>query len=66
MDHDKSGKVSADEMKGAIKKMYGVDIKPALITMMMAAADTNSDGEIDLAEFKTIMRAYPEHKTPKK
>ena len=31
-----------------------------------SAADTNSDGEIDLAEFKTIMRAYPEHKSPKK
>ena len=32
---------------------------------MMQAADTNKDGEIDLAEFKAIMRAGPD-KPPSK
>ena len=31
---------------------------------MFAVADTNNDGEVDLNEFKTIMRAGPSTKPP--
>ena len=31
---------------------------------MFEVADTNKDGEVDLAEFKTIMRAGPNTKPP--
>lgn len=46
IDKDNSGKISTDEMKAAIKKLYGIELKPALIAAMMAAADTNQDGEV--------------------
>jgi len=59
VDADKSGKISRDEMKAAILKMYGKSLDDKYVEAMMTAADTNNDGEIDLDEFKTIMRAGP-------
>ena len=58
VDTDKSGKISAAEMKAY---MYQEGLDDNTIDEMMAAADTNQDGEIDLAEFKLIMRAKPKN-----
>jgi len=62
VDSDNSGKISEDEMKTAITKMYGKALDEKVFKEMMAAADTNNDGEIDLDEFKVIMRAGPDKK----
>ena len=59
VDTDKSGKISAAEMKAYILSVYEKGIDDKTIGEMMAAADTNQDGEIDLAEFKIIMGAGP-------
>jgi Ca2+-binding EF-hand superfamily protein len=40
--------------------MYQEGLDDNTIDEMMAAADTDQDGEIDLAEFKLIMRAKPQ------
>jgi len=60
IDADSSDKISPDEMKGFITKFYGKELDGDLMDKMMTAADTNKDGEIDIAEFKAIMRAGPE------
>ena len=62
MDADGSGKVSEAEMKEAIMKVYGEALDEAVLKTMMTSADTNNDGEVDLDEFKTIMRAGPDSK----
>ena len=49
-------------MKAAIAKVYGEGLDDTILHQMMKAADTDGDGEIDLAEFKTIMRAGPDSK----
>ena len=59
VDTDKSGKLSAAEMKAYILSMYPKGLEDQVIDEMMAAADTDGDGEIDLSEFKVIMRAGP-------
>ena len=59
VDTDKSGKINAEEMKADILSVYPKGLNDRKIAQMMAAADTNKDGEIDLAEFKVIMRAGP-------
>jgi Ca2+-binding EF-hand superfamily protein len=59
VDTDKSGKINAEEMKAYILSVYPKGLDNRKIAQMMAAADTNKDGEIDLAEFKVIMRAGP-------
>ena len=46
-------------MKAAILELYGKSVEQSLIDSMMAAADTDKDGEIDIGEFKLIMRAKP-------
>ena len=51
---------SEDELKGFLNKLYKQKLDDALLSKMMRAADTNNDGEIDLEEFKTIMRAGPD------
>merc|ERR1719409_700598 len=43
MDADGSGKVSEDEMKAAIQKVYGEALKDDMLKEMMKAADTNND-----------------------
>ena len=59
VDTDTSGKINAEEMKAYILSVYPKGLNDRKIAQMMAAADTNKDGEIDLAEFKVIMRAGP-------
>ena len=59
VDTDKSGKINAEEMKAYIQSVYEKAVDDKTIGEMMAAADTNQDSEIDLAEFKVIMRAGP-------
>ena len=46
----------------AITRMCGQALEDELVEKMMKAADTDNDGEVDIAEFKVIMRAGPEKK----
>ena len=63
VDKDGSGKVSADEMQQYILSVYGNNTnQTATVKAIMKAADTNKDGEIDLEEFKSFMRAMPDTK----
>ena len=57
LDADGGGTLCRDEMDSAFQKMFGDDADPSIVNEYMAATDTNNDGEIDLAEFKIIMRA---------
>ena len=58
IDADGSGKISNDEMLQALSRKYpGRDCDPSAITQMMAAADTDKDGEVSMDEFKAVMRA---------
>ena len=41
----RAGTFSVEEMRAAICRMYGQERKPALVSAMMKAADTNEDGE---------------------
>ena len=61
-DTDKSGKIASPEMVKYIKKMYGTDVDSELVEAMMREADKDDDGEIDMEEFKIIMRAGPKSK----
>lgn len=62
LDADGSGKIDESEMTKAILKVFGKDLEPKFVSEMMTSADTNKDGEIDLEEFKLIMRAGPKEK----
>ena len=67
MDEDRSGTLSETEMKAAINKVYGQSglvVDESAFRTMMRAADTNNDGEVDLEEFKAMMRAGPEAPNP--
>lgn len=55
VDTDGSGKISEDEMKAAIEKMYGKALDEKVLKEMMAAADTNNDGEIDVRVSRTSL-----------
>jgi hypothetical protein len=59
VDADSSGNISKAEMSSAVAELYGKPLKPALVDEMMAAADTDNDGQISLEEFKVMMRAGP-------
>jgi EF-hand domain pair len=59
VDVDKSGKINAAEMKAYILSVYEKGLDDKSFGEMIATADTNNDGEIDLDEFKIIMRAGP-------
>ena len=61
-DTDKSGKISPDELKEHIKGVYGRSLSAKKLNSMFTEADTNGDGEVDLQEFKVIMRAAPSNK----
>jgi Ca2+-binding EF-hand superfamily protein len=39
--------------------VYGVRLAPQILDEMMAEADGNDDGQVDLEEFKAIMRKGP-------
>lgn len=43
-------------MRSAINKMFGDEIEHDVIDELMAVADTDANGEIDLDEFKAAMR----------
>jgi len=62
VDADGSGKISTEEMRNAIVAMYGEKLPEDTLEKMMKAADTDGDGEVDLEEFKVIMRAGPDKK----
>ena len=59
MDHDGSGRLSGAELQAHIMKTYGRKLDDSAISQMLAAADTNHDGEVSLSEFKAIMRLGP-------
>jgi hypothetical protein len=59
VDLDRSGKMDAAEVKAYILAVYENRLNDKVISEMMATADTNNDGEVDLDEFKIIMRAGP-------
>ena len=62
MDKNNNGKINTAELKAYILQSYGSTIDDKTIREMMATADTNRDGEMDLNEFKVVIRAGP--KTP--
>ena len=62
VDTDSSGKISAKEMNAHITKVYGSEMDPSIVEEMFKVADKDGDGEVDLDEFKAIMRAGPDTK----
>ena len=62
VDTDSSGKISAKEMNAHITKVYGSEMDPSIVEEMFKVADKDGDGEVDLDEFKAIMRAGPDSK----
>ena len=59
LDTGHSGKIDRNEMKAYFLSVYDRGIDDKTIGDMMARADANSNGEVDLDEFKAIMRAGP-------
>ena len=57
VDTNKSGKIDAAELKAYFQSVYGKELDDQTINEMMTTADIDEDGEVSLAEFKTIMRA---------
>ena len=55
IDGDGSGKINADELKGALEKM-GIRLTTSNIRAMMAVVDVNGDGEVDREEFHALVR----------
>ena len=61
IDTNGNGTLDAAEIRAFITKAYlritGNLIKEQMLTDMMSAADADGNGEVDLEEFKVIMRA---------
>lgn len=53
-DKDKSGTISADELRAMLKSL-GDDMTDAEINDIIREADTDGDSNISFAEFKNIM-----------
>ena len=60
LDSDASGELDRAEMESAIEEVYG-SLDPKVVDEMMAATDTDGDGQISLDEFKAIMREGPKN-----
>ena len=58
-DDDGSGSINASELKMALQHM-GLELSSAEVDSMMATADKDGDGEIDLEEFEGMMDATAE------
>ncbi|KOO23458.1 sec14-like protein 5 [Chrysochromulina tobinii] len=61
VDADKSGEIDVAEMKAYILSVYGTGLNDSVVCEMMATADVNKNGKINLDEFKTIMHAGPQN-----
>lgn len=59
LDTKESGKINCAEMKEYVSSVYAEGYDDTIIAEMMASADLNLDGEMDLNEFKIIMRSAP-------
>ena len=59
LDTKESGKINCAEMKEYVSSVYAEGYDDTIIAEMMASADMNLDGEMDLDEFKIIMRSAP-------
>lgn len=59
IDTDNSGACSGTELVVYIKQVHNKRMGPGAIKSMMAEADTDEDGAVDLEEFKLIMRGGP-------
>ncbi len=55
-DSDKSGEISTEELKAALKNL-GIDAKNQTLTNMMADLDKDNSGQIDFGEFIDMMTA---------
>jgi 2',3'-cyclic-nucleotide 2'-phosphodiesterase (5'-nucleotidase family) len=55
LDLNKDGVLSADEIRHATKLILGPDANEELVQSMIEAIDSNSDGQIDEAEFNQIL-----------
>lgn len=55
LDLNKDGVLSADEIRHATKIILGPDANEELVQSMIEAIDSNSDGQIDEAEFNQIL-----------
>ena len=60
VDKDNTGFMDPEELTAYIGKVYGVRLAPNILEEMMAEADGNADGQVDLEEFKAIMRKGPD------
>ena len=58
IDDSQDGSISRDEMADAIEKLFG-RLDDEMVDKMMAVADTDGDGDVDLQEFMVIMKAGP-------
>ena len=57
-DVDRNGSISTSEMRDALQTIYGTELDDKVISQIFAAADTETvDGQVDLSEFKKLMRA---------
>ena len=56
IDRDNSGTVSADELRGVLKRYVAKTITPEEVEGMIAQADKNGDGKVDYAEFMRIVQ----------
>lgn len=62
-DADHSGFVSENEIHGLLGK-HGVKITPSQVNLLIHKMDTNKDGQLDLIEFRNLVRVATELQNP--